>query len=237
MQYTSITMALLLSLETSSTVCSVALHRDTQLLGVSELQIEKSHSSHITVMINQLVENCGYTLKQIDAVAVSGGPGSYTGLRIGSATAKGICYALDKPLISVSTLHSLALQVIQVTPNPENYLFCPMLDARRMEVYTCLVDNKLNEVLPVEPIVLNAESFAEELQSKPVIFFGSGAGKFKQFQEGNPQALFIDTIVPSAKPVGELALQKYNKQLFEDVAYYEPFYLKDVYITGSTKQA
>ncbi|MBB6612998.1 tRNA (adenosine(37)-N6)-threonylcarbamoyltransferase complex dimerization subunit type 1 TsaB [Pontibacter sp. Tf4] len=230
-------MALLLSLETSSTVCSVALHRDAQLLGISELQIEKSHSSHITVMINQLIENCGYELKQIDAVAVSGGPGSYTGLRIGSATAKGICYALDKPLISVSTLHSLALQVIQVTPDPEQYYFCPMLDARRMEVYTCVVDNKLNETLPVEPIVLDADRFSAELQAKPVIFFGSGAGKFKQFQEANPRALFIDTIVPSAKPVGELALQKYNQQLFEDVAYYEPFYLKDVYITGSTKQA
>jgi tRNA threonylcarbamoyladenosine biosynthesis protein TsaB len=230
-------MPLLLSLETSSTVCSVALHRDAQLLGASELQIEKSHSSHITVMINQLVENCGATLKQLDAIAVSGGPGSYTGLRIGSATAKGICYALDKPLISVSTLHSLALQVIKTTPNPEQYLFCPMLDARRMEVYTCLLDHQLNEVLPIEPIVLDADTFAEQLQRKPIIFFGSGAGKLKQFHEENKQALFIDDVVLSAKPMGELALQKYNEQAFEDVAYYEPFYLKDVYITSSKPKA
>ncbi|HEY4650841.1 MAG TPA: tRNA (adenosine(37)-N6)-threonylcarbamoyltransferase complex dimerization subunit type 1 TsaB [Pontibacter sp.] len=230
-------MPLLLSLETSSTVCSVALHRGEQLLGASELQIEKSHSSHITVMINQLVENCGATLKQIDALAVSGGPGSYTGLRIGSATAKGICYALDKPLISVSTLHSLALQVVKMTPNPEQYLFCPMLDARRMEVYTCLLNYKLEEVSPVKPVVLQADTFAGELQSRPVIFFGSGAGKFKSLQEGNSNVLFIDDIVPSAKPVGELALARYRQQAFEDVAYYEPFYLKDVYITGSTKQA
>ena len=188
-------------------------------------------------MINQLVENCGATLKQIDAIAVSGGPGSYTGLRIGSATAKGICYALDKPLISVSTLHSLALQVIKATPNPEQYLFCPMLDARRMEVYTCLLDHELNEVLPIEPVVLTAESLNEELQKKQIIFFGSGAGKFRQFQESNPKAMFIDNVMLSAKPVGELALRKYEQGLFEDVAYYEPFYLKDVYITGSTKQA
>ncbi|MBC5775874.1 tRNA (adenosine(37)-N6)-threonylcarbamoyltransferase complex dimerization subunit type 1 TsaB [Pontibacter sp. KCTC 32443] len=230
-------MPLLLSIETSSTVCSVALHRDEQLLGASELQIEKSHSSHITVMINQLVENCGATLEQIDAIAVSGGPGSYTGLRIGSATAKGICYALDKPLISVSTLHSLALQVINSTPNAVQYLFCPMLDARRMEVYTCLLDYQLNEVLPIEPIVLDADTFAAELQNKPIIFLGSGAGKLKQFHADNPKALFIDNIVPSAKPIGELALQKYKEQVFEDVAYYEPFYLKDVYITSSKPKA
>ncbi|MEJ8758501.1 tRNA (adenosine(37)-N6)-threonylcarbamoyltransferase complex dimerization subunit type 1 TsaB [Pontibacter sp. H259] len=230
-------MPLILSLETSSTVCSVALHRDEQLLGASELQIEKSHSSHITVMIDQLVENCGATLEQLDAIAVSGGPGSYTGLRIGSATAKGICYALDKSLISISTLHGLALQVIKATPNPERYLFCPMLDARRMEVYTCLLDHQLNEVLPIEPIVLDVDTFATELQIKPIIFFGSGAGKLKQFQDGIANALFIDDVVLSAKPMGELGLQKYKEQAFEDVAYYEPFYLKDVYITSSKPKA
>ncbi len=228
-------MPLLLSLETSSNVCSIALHRNGQLLGASELQIEKSHSSHITVMVSQLLENCGTTLQELDGVAISGGPGSYTGLRIGSATAKGICYALDKPLLAVSTLHSLALQVINTTPNPEQYLFCPMLDARRMEVYTCLLDHQLNEVEPIAPVVLADDTFAEHLLNKQVIFFGNGAAKFKDLQHNNPQALFIDDISLSAKPVGELALIKYNDQAFEDVAYYEPFYLKDVYITERKK--
>ncbi len=228
-------MSLLLALETSSTVCSVALFKNTQLLGASELQIEKSHSSHITVMVSQLLENCGATLKDLSAVAVSGGPGSYTGLRIGSSTAKGLCYSLDIPLIEVSTLYSLAAQVIASVPNPENYLFCPMLDARRLEVYTCLLNQELTEVLPIAPVVLNEDTFNEQLAQLPIIFFGSGADKFKAMKAGSPNALFIHGVVPSAKPIGELALEKYNKQQFEDVAYYEPFYLKDVYITSAGK--
>jgi len=226
-------MALLLALETSSTVCSIALYQENQLLGASELQIEKSHSSHITVMISQLVENCGFSLKDLNAVAVSGGPGSYTGLRIGSSTAKGLCYALDIPLIDVSTLHSLAAQVIEFTPNPEKYLFCPMLDARRMEVYTCLLDHQLQEIVPVEPVVLAEDTFQSQLQDREIIFFGNGSGKFKKLVAENNKALFIDGVQLSAKSVGVLALKKYTEKVFEDVAYYEPFYLKDVYITVS----
>lgn len=228
-------MPLLLALETSSTVCSVALYKGAELLGASELQIEKSHSSHITVMIAQLVENCGYTLHDLSAVAVSGGPGSYTGLRIGSSTAKGLCYSLDIPLLEVSTLYGLAKQAIGAIPNAQDYLFCPMLDARRMEVYTCLVNSKLEERMPVMPVVLDDQSFQEELARQPIIFFGNGAAKFKGLMEGNANALFIDSIQPSAKPIGELAIAKYEEQAFEDVAYYEPFYLKDVYITSPTK--
>lgn len=230
-------MPLLLALETSSTVCSVALYKGEQLLGASELQIEKSHSSHITVMISQLVENSGFELKDLKAVAVSGGPGSYTGLRIGSSTAKGICYSLDVPLIDVSTLHSLAAQVIASTPNPERYLFCPMVDARRMEVYTCLLDHQLNEVYPITPLVLDNTSFQEQLREKEIIFFGSGSAKFKELVSENDNALFVDGVLPSAKSVGALALNKLKKEAFEDVAYYEPFYLKDVYITGSAPKA
>ncbi|WP_460880022.1 tRNA (adenosine(37)-N6)-threonylcarbamoyltransferase complex dimerization subunit type 1 TsaB [Pontibacter rugosus] len=167
-------MPLLLALETSTTVCSIALYKDQQLLGASELQIEKSHSSHITVMVAQLVENCGASLQDLSAVAVSGGPGSYTGLRIGTSTAKGLCFSLDIPLIEVSTLYGLAAQVIAATPNPEQYLFCPMLDARRMEVYTCIVDHRLQEVEPIAPVVLDENSFAEQLQERQVIFLEAG---------------------------------------------------------------
>lgn len=228
-------MPLLLALETSSTVCSVALYKGAQLLGVAELQIEKSHSSHITIMISQLLENCGMELRQLSAVVVSGGPGSYTGLRIGSSTAKGLCYSLDIPLLEVSTLYGLALQAINSVPNPEKYLFCPMLDARRMEVYTCLLDAELIEQLPIAPIILDEHTFEEQLENRPIIFFGNGAAKFREMKQGNTNALFIDSLQPSAKPIGQLALAKYERQEFEDIAYYEPFYLKDVYITSASK--
>lgn len=228
-------MPLLLALETSTTVCSIALYKDQQLLGASELQIEKSHSSHITVMVAQLVENCGYTLQDLSAVAVSGGPGSYTGLRIGTSTAKGLCYSLNIPLLEVSTLYGLAAQVISMTPNPERYLFCPMLDARRMEVYTCLLTHELQEVEPIAPVVLDEQTFKTTLEKQPIIFFGSGAAKYKSIVNTEANALFIEGVLPNAKTIGALALPKYKQQAFENVAYYEPFYLKDVYITSPGK--
>ncbi|WP_114784984.1 tRNA (adenosine(37)-N6)-threonylcarbamoyltransferase complex dimerization subunit type 1 TsaB [Botryobacter ruber] len=228
-------MSLLLALETSSTVCSVALYHKEQLLGASELQIEKSHSSHITVMISQLVQNCGKELKELSAVAVSGGPGSYTGLRIGSATAKGLCYSLDIPLIEVSTLHGLAARVVGVTPAAEQFLFCPMLDARRMEVYTCLLNHKLEEIVSIAPVVLTESFLEEQLARQPVVFFGSGSAKFRTLVEAHPNARFINGVVPSAKEIGKLAVAKFKNQQFEDVAYYEPFYLKEVHITTPTK--
>lgn len=230
-------MPLLLALETSTTVCSIALYKDQQLLGASELQIEKSHSSHITVMVSQLVENCGATLQDLSAVAVSGGPGSYTGLRIGTSTAKGLCYSLNIPLLEVSTLYGLAAQAISMTPNPERYLFCPMLDARRMEVYTCLLTHELQEVEPIAPVVLEEQTLEARLKQQPIIFFGSGAAKFKSIVNTAANALFIDGVLPNAKTIGALALPKYTQQAFEDVAYYEPFYLKDVYITSPSKGA
>lgn len=228
-------MPLLLALETSSSVCSIALYKGEQLLGASELRIEKSHSSHITVMIEQLLENCGMKLQDLSAIAISGGPGSYTGLRIGSSTAKGLCYSLDIPLLEVSTLHALAAQVINVTPNPEQFLFCPMLDARRLEVYTCLLTNQLDEVEPIAPLILSEDTFKEKLATYKVIFFGSGAPKYKELLPENMNALFIQEVQPSAITIGKLALAKYEQKAFEDVAYYEPFYLKDVYITSAGK--
>jgi tRNA threonylcarbamoyladenosine biosynthesis protein TsaB len=228
-------MAYILALETSSTVCSVALYQEARLLGLAELQIEKSHSSHITVLINQLLQNCNVTLLDVSAVAVSGGPGSYTGLRIGSATAKGLCYALNIPLIEVSTLHAMAYDLIQQTPLSHQYLFCPMLDARRMEVYTCLLDANFQEHFPVTPVILNEKTFEEYTLKQPVIFFGSGAVKFKPLVGHHSQALFVMNSQLSARPVGALALAKFQQEQFENVAYYEPFYLKEVHITASTK--
>ncbi|RNI23347.1 tRNA (adenosine(37)-N6)-threonylcarbamoyltransferase complex dimerization subunit type 1 TsaB [Rufibacter latericius] len=227
-------MAYILSLETSTTVCSVALHQEHQLLSYAELQMEKSHSSHITVMVQQVLEYAGVSLQQLDAVAVSGGPGSYTGLRIGSGTAKGLCFSLDKPLIAVSTLEAMARQIISVTPASERYLFCPMIDARRSEVYTCLLSHALEAQMPVEPMILEADSFAPVLENQPIIFFGSGAAKAKELLAPHPNAFYLENVKPTAKAIGELAFSKLQAGQFEDVAYYEPFYLKEVYITKPT---
>jgi tRNA threonylcarbamoyladenosine biosynthesis protein TsaB len=229
-------MAYLLALETSSTICSVALFQDEALLGLSELQIEKSHSSHITVLIDQLLQNCRVPLSSLDAMVLSGGPGSYTGLRIGSSTAKGFCFSLDIPLIEVSTLQALAAAAVGLSPNPADYLYCPMIDARRMEVYTTVLNENLEEMMPVSPIVLTPESFQEQLSDKAVLFFGSGAAKCKTLLEDHPKAFFLESLAVSARWLGKLGLEKYRQALFEDVAYYEPFYLKEVHITSSNKK-
>lgn len=229
---------LLLSLETSSPVCSVALHDLTsgKLLGQSELRLEKSHSSHLSVLVSQLLENTGHALADVAAVAVSDGPGSYTGLRIGAAAAKGLCYALDIPLVAVGTLPSLAHQVARSTARPEQFLYCPMLDARRQEVYAALYTLDGQEVLAPTPLILDADTLSEQLASHSVLFFGSGAAKFQPLVAQQPHAAFLADVVPSAVAVGELGQAAYLRQEFRSVAYYEPFYLKEVYTTVSRSE-
>lgn len=224
---------IILSLETSSPVCSVALHRiaDGSLVGQSELRLDKSHSTHLTVLIEQLLANTGYALTDLAAVAVSDGPGSYTGLRIGAAAAKGLCFALGIPLVAVSTLEALAAQVAAGTARPETYLYCPMLDARRMEVYTALYTHNGQEVLAPAPLLLDEDSLAEQLAQHSVLFFGQGATKFQALLGQQANAGFLAHIEPSAVSVGVLAVAAYHRQAFQDVAYYEPFYLKEVYTT------
>ena len=224
---------LLLSLETSSPICSVALHdvATGRLLGASELRLEKSHSTHLTVLIEQLVANTGHTLADLAAVAVSDGPGSYTGLRIGAAAAKGLCFALDVPLLAVGTLPALAHQVAARTPHAGRWLYCPLLDARRQEVYTALYQADGQVLLTPTNLILDADAFAEHLAHHDLLFFGSGAAKLQALIGDNPQAAFLPGVQPSAVNTGELALLAYQRQQFQDVAYYEPFYLKEVYTT------
>lgn len=225
--------SLLLSLETSSPVCSVAVHHlgTGRLLGQTELRLEKSHSSHLSVLIEQLLANTLHTLADVAAVAVSDGPGSYTGLRIGAAAAKGLCYALDVPLLAVGTLPALAWQVAGRTARPDQYHYCPMLDARRLEVYAALYRADGTEVLPPAPLLLDETTLSEQMAGQPVLFFGSGAAKFRSLMATQPHAVFLDSIEPSAIAVGELALEAHRRQEFRDVAYYEPFYLKEVHTT------
>ncbi len=222
---------LILSLETSSPVCSVALHRDGKLLGQSELRLEKSHSTHLSVLFEQLLHNTQHELADLAAVAVSDGPGSYTGLRIGAAAAKGLCFALNIPLLAISTLRALAYQVAQVTAEADRYLYCPMLDARRMEVYSGLYTHRGEEVLAPAPLILDSETLNEQLAHHRLLFFGNGASKFQPLVAGQPNAGFLTEIEPSAIAVGALAQAAFERQEFHDVAYYEPFYLKEVHTT------
>ncbi|OUJ71594.1 tRNA (adenosine(37)-N6)-threonylcarbamoyltransferase complex dimerization subunit type 1 TsaB [Hymenobacter crusticola] len=228
---------LILSLETSSPICSVALHQDGVLLGQSELRLEKSHSSHLSVLLEQLLDNTGYTMHDLGAVALSDGPGSYTGLRIGAAAAKGLCYALDIPLIAISTLQALAHQVAIYIGKPKSVLYCPMLDARRMEVYAAVYTHNGQEVVAPTPLVLEADTMAEQMAHHRLLFFGNGAPKFQPLVAEHPNADFLTNIEPSAIAVGELAQQAYLRQEFRDVAYYEPFYLKEVYTTTPKNRA
>jgi tRNA threonylcarbamoyladenosine biosynthesis protein TsaB len=160
---------------------------------------------------------------QLDAIAVSKGPGSYTGLRIGAATAKGLCYALEKPLISIPTLQAMAFLVQE----KHNALLCPMIDAKRLEVYTALFDSELNYLEETKAVILDEHFLEKYIPENKIVFFGSGAEKLKPLLQNNPNAIFYDEFLISSKGMIALAEEKFNKKDFEDVAYFEPYYLKD----------
>ncbi|HPM32843.1 MAG TPA: tRNA (adenosine(37)-N6)-threonylcarbamoyltransferase complex dimerization subunit type 1 TsaB [Chryseolinea sp.] len=220
-------MALILSLETSTTVCSVAIHRGQDLIAIAEVHVEQSHASKLAVLIDEVKKLTSIELIELNAIAISSGPGSYTGLRIGISTAKGLCYALGIPLISINSLEILAYQMNQV--NISKAFLCPMIDARRMEVYCLLSDDKLNILQPTEAKVINALSFSEQLECHPIIFFGSGSAKCEDVITHH-NALFIKDIYLSAKHVGAMAYQKLLNKEIEDVGNAEPFYLKEFLI-------
>jgi tRNA threonylcarbamoyladenosine biosynthesis protein TsaB len=225
---------MLLSIETSTNTCSVALHYLTngEICTYLELQVEKAHSSFLTVLIEQALYFSGITMQDIKAVAVSSGPGSYTGLRIGVSASKGFCYALQIPLISVNALEAMSWEVISYYPQHEEIILCPMIDARRMEVYTALYDIKGTCLKNTHPLIVEENSFDFE-PTKKIIFFGNGASKCKKVLKNN-NFYFLENINPTAKWVGNIALKKFQKQDFEDVAYFEPDYLKE-FMTSTPK--
>ena len=226
-------MSLILSIDTSTKVCSVALHQNGKLLAVNELYTEKSHSGMLTTLCENVVKYAGFSLNAVDAFAVAKGPGSYTGLRIGVSTAKGFCFALDKPLIAVNTLEAMAFQVKDFYD--ETHLLCPMIDARRMEVYYQVLDNQMNIISETEAKIIDELSFSEILNEKQLLFFGDGAAKC-QAEITHKNAVFLHTeIHPSAKTVGILATKSFEKSLFENVVTFEPFYLKDFVGTQAKK--
>lgn len=225
-------MSLILAIESATTCGSVALINDGVLIGNQFYNLDKSHSSLLHPMIQQMTENVGVSLKNLDAVALSMGPGSYTGLRIGTSTAKGLCYSLDIPLLAINTLRGLAHQVALYNSYAD-YL-CPMIDARRMEVYTMVMDSDLNMVRETEPLILTEESFLDLLDNGKVAFFGDGAAKFKRLTT-HPNAVFLDSIFPSAVDIGLLAVDDFAKGNFENTISFEPFYLKEFRTTTPRK--
>lgn len=227
-------MSLILGIETSTTVCSVALTSDGATVATEKLYLEKSHSSLLTIAISDLLKHAGVDRQELSAVAVSKGPGSYTGLRIGVSTAKGICYALDKPLIAINTLKAMAHEVNRF--NTGYALLCPMIDARRMEVYTALFNSELRELNTTQALILDEDSFTETIAQNQVFFFGNGAAKFQPLVESKPNAVFIEGISPSAEAVAQLAQESFEQQDLEDVAYFEPYYLKDFIATVPKKR-
>jgi tRNA threonylcarbamoyladenosine biosynthesis protein TsaB len=230
---------IILSIETATSACSVALHQNGNLIGCYELFLEKSHSEQLTVVVKNLLEQTNIHFKEIVAVAVSKGPGSYTGLRIGVSTAKGFCDALEISLLSVNTLEAMVLQILpffeQKNKNENEIYFCPMLDARRMEVYCTILDKNMKIIVPTEAKIIDETSFSDILERKKIVFFGNGAEKCKEILKSQKNAIFISDIHPSAKNIGTLAFKKFEQKQFEDVVYFEPFYLKD-FVGNITKK-
>jgi len=216
-------MPVILSLETSTDVCSVALHDDQGLCGEIVLHEAQVHASKLAPLIDQVVRESRYDFKHLNAVAVSSGPGSYTGLRIGTSTAKGLCYALDIPLIAIGTLEVLAYQGTTLNADA---LLCPMIDARRMEVYCLVCDQDLQVIEPVAAKVIDAGSFAELLEKSRMLFYGNGAAKCREIIS-HVNASFQEGIYPQAKALGEMAQQKFRSREFQDLVHFKPFYLKE----------
>lgn len=213
---------MILSIETSTDVCTVAIHQADNLIDSRLSEESYSHAEKLAPMIDEILQSNNIKRSELDAIAVSAGPGSYTGLRIGVSTAKGLCYALDIPLITIGTLESM---LESVNPSENDSLLCPMLDARRMEVY-CLMSNKMGEIIEEDhPKIIDDSSFSEYLENTNVYFFGNGAEKCKPVIK-HANARFIDNIKPSAINIGKLASEKLENKEFTDLAYFEPEYLK-----------
>jgi tRNA threonylcarbamoyladenosine biosynthesis protein TsaB len=225
-------MSIILGLETSTKICSVAISEGNKLLALKEEGGEYSHSEKLTVFVEEVLQKAGLKLSQIDAIAVSKGPGSYTGLRIGVSVAKGLCYALDKPLIAVDTLQAMAFGM---SLNEKSDLYAPMIDARRMEVYTALYNEENEMIKEVTAKIIDENSFEETLKENKIIFFGDGAQKCKEALSKSPNAMFSTYGNPSAQYINEIAQVKFAAQQFEDVAYFEPYYLKDFVGTTAKK--
>jgi tRNA threonylcarbamoyladenosine biosynthesis protein TsaB len=222
-------LPLILQIETATDFCSVALASDGQTVALINDPVVRNHASGLLPAIHKLFEKASLKIDNLDAVAVSKGPGSYTGLRIGVATAKGICFATGKPLIAVNTLESMATWYSTLHPENES-LICPMIDARRMEVYTALFSKNIETIEATTALILDDSSFGKQLQQQSIVFIGNGAEKFEKLLIESRNALFISDLNADARGMNQLALDFFRDERFESLAYFEPFYLKDFYM-------
>jgi len=226
-------MNYILNIETSTHICSVALSMNGKTIDLIESFEDKTHAELLTVFIERILKQNQIKSKNLSAIAVSEGPGSYTGLRIGISVAKGLCYGLNIPLISIPTLKAMTEGAIQ--ENKTNSIFCPMIDARRMEVYTALYTSDLNCIKETHAKIIDTNSFEELLNQQTITFFGTGSEKCKS-EIKHKHAIFIDKPFVSAQNMSRLSFDKFISKNFEDVAYFEPFYLKEFQAIKSTKK-
>ena len=224
----------ILSVDSSTRYCSVAIHQDGEQIFSADNFTEKSASSYLTVLIQTAVDATGIALTTIDAFAVGKGPGSYTGLRVATSVVKGLCFALNKPLIGVNTLQAMSQQVADDLHAAGKLIIdgdlwlVPMIDARRMEVYTAVYDRYGREVEETYPLIVEQGSFDPLFESHKLVFFGDGASKCQPLWKDHPQAIFWEKVIhPRAAEVGKIASRRYEQNEFEDVATFEPFYLKE----------
>ena len=227
-------MALILNIDSATTVCSASLSKKGELIDLREEDGNFMHAEKLGVFILELIERNAYHFKDIDAIAVSKGPGSYTGLRIGVSLAKGLCYGMSKPLISVETLKSMTNGAIKKQFDKDAY-YLPMIDARRMEVYSAIYNVNMEAIRETEATIIDKTSFHEFTLDKNIYYFGNGASKCTITFHDNPNMQFLDGINTSSAYMAELSYLKFQKNQFEDIAYFEPYYLKD-FIAGKKKK-
>lgn len=231
----------ILHIETATNICSVALSKNDQLLAIRESDEDRSHGNLLTIFAEEVLKEAGLSPENLDAVAVSKGPGSYTGLRIGVSATKGIAFARNIPVIGVVTLRAMVLaardhqEVRKLEISHPELLYCPMIDARRMEVFSAVYNTSLEERQPVTATIVDEDSFRELLDNQPVLFFGNGSDKTRDTIT-HKNALFTSGIVPSSSSMIPLALEAFRNKEFEDTAYFEPFYLKDFVATTPRKK-
>lgn len=230
-------MATLLLLESATTVCSVAVSRNGVLLALKEQSGEYAHAENLSYFVESCLQESAVGLHELDAIVISKGPGSYTGLRIGVSTAKGFCYSLNIPLIAISTLEQMAHGAISLHPeikSETNALLCPMIDARRMEVYSALFTTDGSIQSEIAANIIDSDSFQAERHDHRLYFFGDGAEKCKISLAPSDTCVYFNDVFPSAKNMIELADKAFQEKRFEDLAYFEPFYLKE-FVAGKKK--
>jgi tRNA threonylcarbamoyladenosine biosynthesis protein TsaB len=225
-------MSLLLHIDTAVENASICISKNCELISIAENKNQNDHAAWIQKAIQSLGKEAGIGLKELDAIAVSNGPGSYTGLRVGLATAKGLCYALNIPLLTLSTLEVMTVAALNISISNINY-YCPLIDARRMEVFTAIYDKALNAILPPHARIIDEDSFAEQLAGNNILFFGNGAVKCKPVIQ--PANALFETIEHNASAMIGLAEKKMAAAAFADLAYAEPFYIKDFHTVQPKK--